>query len=151
MTTQRQPLRLVAYSGAYAGDDLEADLGQIQQASNRNNVAAGITGALLYDRGRFVQVVEGPHDAIGMLLGRLQSDPRIRDWHTLIDSDTGHRSCDGWALRVLRTDSRDMVDQGKLDAFRDMYLRTFKADAAGFIQLFTALLDIAPADGAHGG
>lgn len=138
--TQRLPLRLVAYTAAYIGTDLDGDLAQIQVASDRNNSASGVTGALLYDRGRFVQVVEGPHVAIDHLLARLQRDPRISDWQTLIDIDTDHRSCQRWALRILRTDSRDMVAIEELNTFRDMYLRSFKPDAAGFIQLLQAIL-----------
>ena len=138
--THRLPLRLVVYVANYVGRDIDADMAQIEQASHRHNPSGQITGALLFDRGQFVQVIEGPHDAISLLLDRLQRDPRISEWQTLLDQDTDHRSCESWAMGILRTDNGERVPVAILDAFRDKYLRTFKADASGFIELFTAIM-----------
>lgn len=135
-----QPLRVYAYTALYAAHDLERDLQCIAAASSRNNPSRGITGALVYDRGRFVQVVEGPEEAIALLVSRIRKDPRIADWKLLFDRPTLDRSMQAWSMQVLRTDTHDGLHQETLEAFRDQYVRAFRVDAEGFIRLLIALI-----------
>lgn len=135
-----QPLRVYAYTALYAALDLERDLQAIAAASTRNNPSSGITGALVYDRGRFVQVVEGPEVAIARLVTRIRTDPRIADWTLLFDRPTLHRSMQEWSMQVLRTDTHSSLHQETLEAFRDQYVRAFQVDAEGFLRLLVALL-----------
>lgn len=51
-------------------------LQRILAESRRNNAAAGITGILLVGGKRFLQVLEGPEDAVRALYQRIRSDPR---------------------------------------------------------------------------
>lgn len=134
------PLRVYAYTALYAAHDLERDLQRIAAASTRNNPANGITGALVYDRGRFVQVVEGPEEAIASLVQRISLDPRIADWTVLFDRPTLGRSMQAWSMQVLRTDTHDGLHQETLEAFRDQYVRAFRVDAEGFLRLLVALI-----------
>ena len=46
----------------------DADLGCILATSQRNNAEMGLTGMLLYGRGRFIQVLEGPPDVLGRMM-----------------------------------------------------------------------------------
>ena len=55
---------------------LANDLEQILTASRRNNAAVGVTGALMYHRNCFAQVLEGTHDAISTVFERIQCDER---------------------------------------------------------------------------
>ncbi len=134
------PLRLLAYTASYIGSDLPADLAAIREASTRNNPAAGITGALVYDRGRFIQAVEGPAEGIERLLERVTRDTRAADMTVLFDATTPTRSLQEWSMRVFRVDTADAVDPATLAAFRDAYVRNFRPDAAGFLDLFRALV-----------
>ena len=133
-------LRLVAYTATYLGSNLAQDLDAIRAASDRNNPGADITGVLVYDRGRFIQAVEGPVDAIESLLGRVHADPRAGGMDVLIDTATPARSLQEWTMRTLRIDTEPALDADTLRAFRDAYLRNFRPDAAGFIDLLRALV-----------
>lgn len=53
-----------------------AELDRILAASQRNNAAAGVTGALIFNSGLFGQVLEGPEEAVEATFLRIRADPR---------------------------------------------------------------------------
>jgi hypothetical protein len=48
----------------------------IMVACARNNPKLGLSGALVIERGSFIQVLEGPRDAVSAMLARITRDPR---------------------------------------------------------------------------
>ena len=134
-------LRLVAYTAVYVGDDIHRDLARIGASSHRNNVGAGITGALLFDGGRFIQALEGPDGAVEALLTRVRGDARAADMDVLFDRRTQSRSLQDWTMRVCFVRETPMLAGRELAAFRDAYLRNFKPDADGFIALLRGLVE----------
>ena len=56
-----------------------AEVESILAVSRANNARDGVTGALLYSEGSFVQVLEGRLDAVQRTFGRIQCDPRHGD------------------------------------------------------------------------
>lgn len=56
-----------------------AEMQEILAASRANNAREGVTGALLYSEGCFVQVLEGMLEAVQRTFGRIQCDPRHGD------------------------------------------------------------------------
>jgi hypothetical protein len=134
-------LRFVVYTAPHTGSDLTVDLTGILAQSSRNNVRDHITGALVYDRGRFVQAFEGPPDAVGRLLGRVDADPRCGALEILVDEQVSERSLEAWSLCVLRTDAAPGIDAAAIRRLRDAYVRTFQPDAAGFVAILRALLE----------
>ncbi len=146
-------LRLVAYTAVYVGDDIHRDLARIGASSRRNNVGAGITGALLFDGGRFIQAVEGPDGAVEALLARVRADARAAGMDVLFDRRTQSRSLQEWTMRVSLVRETPILAGPELGAFRDAYLRNFKPDADGFIALLRGLVeahDGSPGIGASG-
>lgn len=71
--------RLVYESTATGTTDSLLNLATILATSQRNNDRDGLTGALAAHRDRYIQVIEGPAQALDGLLRRLESDPRHRD------------------------------------------------------------------------
>lgn len=67
--------RLV-YSCYAQRDITNDDLAQISDASARRNQEWGVTGALLYSRRRFIQVLEGPRNRLFDLVDLILADPR---------------------------------------------------------------------------
>lgn len=59
-----------------AGRPRLAGLRDILAASNRNNKAAGITGALVFDEHWFVQALEGDRAKVWQTLRRIEDDER---------------------------------------------------------------------------
>lgn len=135
-------LRLVVYRAPYAGLDLVHDLAAIRDSSYRNNPGAAITGALVYDRGQFIQALEGPADSVEALLERVRVDRRAGGMDVLIDTSTPMRSLEAWTMQILRVDALPAVEASSLGAFRDAYLRNFRPDAAGFIDLLRSLVAV---------
>jgi hypothetical protein len=138
MTTS--PLRFVTYTTRHTGQDLTADLGAIRARSTVNNQRDGITGALVYDCGRFVQAFEGPPQAVSALLARVSADARCGEPEVLIDQPVNERSLPEWSMHILRTDTEMGLDAAALRQLRDAYVRSFLPDAAGFVTVIRALV-----------
>jgi hypothetical protein len=137
-------LSTYAYVSRYVGSDLEADLKSIQASSQRNNASAGITGALLYDAGRFVQVLEGTDSAIDALLLRLRGDTRHRDFVELLRFRCDSRTFGDWTLHMRRLDRVEpSLDPEGLLRFRDAYLGCFRPDAREFVRLVASFFVVA--------
>ncbi len=147
MTTST--LRFVTYTTHHTGRDLTADLAAIHARSTVNNQRDGITGALVYDRGRFVQAFEGPPEAVGALLARVSADPRCGELEVLIDQPVNERSLPEWSMHILRTDTETGLDLAALRKLRDAYVRSFLPDAAGFVGVIRALVRTAEPSAAH--
>ena len=80
------------------GAGFEAEVASILAASRRNNEAAGVTGALLFNAGVFAQVLEGPLDAVEATFERIQQDDRHGDVSLLALEPIAQRSFSGWAM-----------------------------------------------------
>ncbi len=77
------------------------------------NAAAGITGMVIYDRGRFLQWLEGPASSVNALRARIGRDSRHTDIEVLtcLDSNTHERCFDGWNMQLVqRAGQFDIVD-----------------------------------------
>ena len=55
---------------------MEREVANILAVSRRNNVRAGVTGALLFSADCFAQTLEGRRDAVEAVFERIQCDPR---------------------------------------------------------------------------
>jgi len=59
-------MHLVMYSSDYAGTlkDMPSDFANILKTARMENPKHGITGVLLYDNGKFLQILEGEKDKL---------------------------------------------------------------------------------------
>ena len=79
----REPLSALTYvsqSLLLQGLDQRRQFTAILQSSRRNNSTLKISGALLFDDGIFLQVLEGPRTAVETVFETIQSDVR----HTFV-------------------------------------------------------------------
>lgn len=121
-------------------------LGSILSVSRRNNEAAGITGALVYDESWFIQALEGERRAIWQTYSRISEDERHAGCQLVEMVEVGERLFGNWwmglasrdaittpaflpylvngVLRAERMNSRDILDLmaalAKLGLSRDM-------------------------------
>lgn len=79
---------------AFTNDDLV----ELLAKSRANNEAAGITGMLLYHEGSFLQVLEGPQEAVEELYGRICLDPRHTEAILLFRREHLGRQFDNWTM-----------------------------------------------------
>jgi len=59
--------------------EIAAQVTTILQAARRNNLEAGVTGALLFNTVLFAQVLEGPLDHVEQIFEKIQCDSRPSD------------------------------------------------------------------------
>jgi len=95
-----------------------------------HNAAIGVTGALLFTEGRFVQALEGGRDQVRATFERIRTDPRHSDVDILSSQLADRRRFKEWSMAFVG-DSEELRDH-----FRDAPLAALGAKPAG-----DALLD----------
>lgn len=77
--------------------DCEEVAGLLETARPRNQ-ALGLTGALIFTRDHFAQLLEGPGDAIGRLMMTIERDPRHTDVRIVHQEKDVGRRFDSWNM-----------------------------------------------------
>lgn len=94
--------RVVYGSTATGSTESITNLAVILAESQRNNGRDGLTGALAAHRDRYIQVLEGPAQALDSLLRRLAKDPRHRDLVILDREPIQSRRFGQWSMASAR-------------------------------------------------
>jgi lipopolysaccharide biosynthesis regulator YciM len=94
-------LRII-YSSSATAPFSEQQLDELLQTSRRNNLAADITGMLLYKEGNFMQTLEGPELAVQTLVEKIRSDPRHSNFTALMETPILERSFGNWSMGFKR-------------------------------------------------
>jgi hypothetical protein len=101
-------MRQFVYISTAAPDLGQVDIVDILEASARNNPERGITGFLLFNGRNFLQLVEGPKDALDALMAQIHTDPRHSGIVRLQDNPIPERVCEKWTMkRLMLADSID--------------------------------------------
>lgn len=74
------------------------ELVAILEVSRRNNTASNVTGMLLYHKGSFMQVLEGPEEAVRQAHERIARDPRHNGLITLLERPVAERQFGEWSM-----------------------------------------------------
>jgi hypothetical protein len=90
-------VRLMYASRAVPAVDQE-ELLSILKKSTVNNHTSGITGALCFSEGIFIQVIEGGRDAVNKLYNRIAADPRHGEVVLLNYDEIEERRFSGWSM-----------------------------------------------------
>ena len=120
--------RLLMYSSEIEQEILQNEgclvqcLRDIQTVAQTRNFALMVNGVLVVDNGRFLQILEGPHEAIEKLLALIMRDSRHRDIQILIDQPVPTASFTSWNMEVLILNGKDAIPIDELKKFRDSYL-----------------------------
>ncbi len=79
----------------------QAEIERILSTARAANARAGITGALLFNRAGFAQVLEGPLPAVGATFERILRDPRHGDVVVLESVPATERAFPGWSMAFV--------------------------------------------------
>lgn len=110
--------RLVYYSeNRVPADSLAAEIEAILVASRRNNVLVGVTGALMFSRGHFAQVLEGSQAAVESTFERIQQDRRHGDVHLLEFRPAPARRFQSWSMAFVGTGEDPSSDVAERSGF----------------------------------
>lgn len=110
----------IGYASAGTVDFTDADLVELLAKARAKNEALGITGMLLYHEGSFLQVLEGPAEAVDGLYGRICLDKRHSDSILLFKREIDHRQFDNWTMGFHRVSN----DKSKRPSGLNQFLAT---------------------------
>lgn len=123
------PLTQLIYSSRPFGFD-DAILSQILLTARRNNANAHVTGCLICRGDLYLQLLEGPDEAVNRLYDAILEDDRHLEVTRRMRRETDTRLFDGWAMRDDPAQSwlwtKAEVDAGALD----------RADEAAYLAVF---------------
>lgn len=96
-TSEHQSLSIV-YSSTATRPLSDADFSALLTTSRRNNAHVDVTGLLLYRKGRFLQVLEGPEAGVRDRFLAIESDSRHTDVRVLIEDRSKQRQFPDWTM-----------------------------------------------------
>ena len=132
-------LKTLTYTSRARLDLGDEDLAAIQQTARHLNALDGISGLLLFDGSRFLQIVEGAEDAVDNLVERLRMDPRHSAFEVRDERYVDRRSFPDWSMELVRVSSgyrsaKEEVERALPDAVtppvRELVLKMSGAMAA---------------------
>lgn len=109
--------RLIYYSRNRVGmhdQEPTAAIAEILAASRTNNLAAGVTGALLFNAGCFGQVLEGGRRVVEATFERIQRDPRHDDVSLLDFQQVAARGFASWSMAFIGADQIEAEKYGAI-------------------------------------
>jgi len=114
----------IAYVSVATTPMTDDEIAELLTKSRLNNERHGITGALLYHRDRFIQIVEGDDATVLARFEIIAADPRHRSVHKMRERQIGARQFPQWTMG-FRSLSDESLKQ--LDGFEDFFARTGRA------------------------
>jgi hypothetical protein len=136
-------LKTLTYTSRASLDLSDADLADILAAAHRRNAMDAITGLLIFNGVRFLQIVEGPEQAIDALVLRLRADWRHTAFEVQDERQVAERSFADWSMELVQVDSdvmkaREQLDEvlpaGLTPAIRQLVIRNTEA-IGGIVRL----------------
>lgn len=121
------------------------DVDAIVVTSRRNNHCNHITGLLVHDGARFLQVIEGERETVELLYARIRADPRHVDPMVIAARAVAERAFSAWDLacqEVITIDDSRSFARTVEDRVSDVRDRTLR-------MLFSSFLAERPAGAAH--
>ncbi len=95
-------LKTLTHTSRARLDLTDEDLNDIHQTARHLNALDGVTGLLLFDGSRFLQIIEGAESAIDNLVERLRSDSRHSAFEIRDERYVERRSFADWSMELLR-------------------------------------------------
>lgn len=108
-------LWVLVYGSASVGTIDEETLRSILRTSREYNVRLGVTGALFYRNGNFLQVLEGEESVVRELFGRIRTDPRHTGCFSLLEGEFEERLFPARAMEFQTDTDRSIEHSGALD------------------------------------
>jgi hypothetical protein len=94
-------VRRLVYTSVPVSRNRRTDLDQILAQARRNNGVNGVSGLLVADTDRYVQVLEGTPEAVSFIMDVILSDGRHTDVRVLSDELAEERAFGGWTMANL--------------------------------------------------
>lgn len=121
-------MRMILYISTARRHLAPGDIVDILRTARARNKISGVTGILLYDRVRFMEVLEGPAEAVEATFGRIQKDNRHFGLVKLEDRRIAERQFGETSMVAYGTVEDDLANSieeidAMLDTLTDLSLR----------------------------
>ena len=133
-----QGLIQISYFSSVSSQWTPFDTGAILQVSRRNNLLRGITGLLLFDKGQYLQVLEGDPKTVNSLFEVIKDDRRHTGVTEVFRQPIVHRDFAGWSMAYQELSKVGPEVQGYTEFLRDHFdIGSIDASATkSLLQLF---------------
>ena len=134
-------MHLIVYISDYTGspETIEADLRSICATAKKRNPEHGITGALFYHNGNFLQAIEGDKYELNSLIMRLAHDPRHENLTRVVNSPISNRGFSDWNMDTFNLDSYKTIDREAVIRYERAFSRQCMMDSRMFIELLKSM------------
>ncbi len=95
-------------------------LKQLLTKARGRNAMFGVTGMLLYHRGSFLQVLEGPDAGVDRILASILKDARHTTARTLSRTTIATREFEAWSMGFVDTTNAMAHPAGHVDYHREL-------------------------------
>lgn len=103
-------MRQLLYVSSSTKTPVGEALSTILVQSRRNNAIGGLTGLLWTDGSRFLQVLEGDHNAVERAFDRIAADPRHKAVVVLHDRVVQERTFGRWSMALVGDGEERIAD-----------------------------------------
>lgn len=111
-----QLIYISAATHLMSNEELTELLGQ----AKRINSQSAVTGMLVYSNGSFLQVLEGPKEAVESTYARIQRDPRHQHCQVLLIQPIDARLFEDWYMGFESISTGQLLElSGSIDFFGD--------------------------------
>lgn len=111
----------VVYSSRATAPLDDGALRELLEQSRTSNAERDVTGMLLYRNGRFIQILEGPEQAVRDTMAKIERDPRHDHLRVLIDEFIDERNFAEWTMGFEPITTPDAeAPEGFRDTFDDL-------------------------------
>lgn len=105
-------LQSLVYMSSAAEPFDEDDLEAVLVHARERNTADGLSGMLVHRAGRFMQLLEGPYDAVIATYARIVADPRHEEVRLLVEESIHTRRFPQWSMAYDRESDGVEVPEG---------------------------------------
>jgi hypothetical protein len=100
----------IIYSSEAATPMQTDDLQELLDRSRRNNAARGITGALIYAEGSFLQILEGDQGQLQDLMTKIRRDVRHESVSVLRESEVPTAIFGSWKMAYVSATPKQVAE-----------------------------------------
>jgi len=104
----------------------DRDLVALLTESRDKNLVSEITGLLLYKDGNFMQLLEGPEQAVRTTMEKIKIDSRHRSVRVLMEEETPKREFGDWSMGFKKLNAESAGDLPGYSDFLDVPLTSDK-------------------------
>lgn len=102
-------MKFIIYTSKATENMTSKDISDILLKARRNNQSMGITGALFYNDGMFLQILEGFDEIIDGLVATISEDNRHNDFKILFEGAKDNSDFTDWSMGEIPIDSIELA------------------------------------------